>query len=355
MEPSNSRPGEKKKRKLRIPTVVDTWVCQAILQVLQQTFDPKFSHHSYGFRPRKSAHQAINQARQYVKQGYRFVVDIDLENFFSQVNHDKLMSEITKTIKDVKVLKLLRKLLNTGVLSNGLVKASDKGTPQGNLLSPFLSNIMLDLLDKELEKRNHKFCRYTDDCNIYVNSRRAGKRVRTSLTNFIEKQLKLRVNRDKSAIGKVSRRNFLGFTFIRSKDNPKIKVSPQVINRFKDVIRALTRAGKWNSTENVVQRLVKYSERWLAYFGQSQTPTVLSSLAGWLRRKLRCMYWRQWKTAKNRYKQLRKLGIQHELAAITVGSGKKQWRMSTSRSVQTALPNSYFHKLGLPKFTCQTR
>ncbi len=176
-----------------------------------------------------------------------------------------------------------------------------------------------------------------------------------SLTNFIEKRLKLRVNRNKSAVDEVPRRSFLGFTFTRCRDNPRIKVSPQAINRFKEVVRELTRAGKWNSTENVIRGLVKYSEGWLVYYGQSQTPTVLFRLAGWLRRKLRCMYWRQWKTAKNRYKQLRKLGIQHELAVITAGSNKRQWRMSASRSVHTALSNNYFYNLGLPRFTCQTR
>ena len=347
--------GKKGTRKLGIPTVIDRFVCQAILQVLQKHFDPKFSNHSYGFRPGKSAHQAISQAQKYTAKGYNIVVDIDLEKFFDKVNHDKLMSEIVKTVRDKRLLKLIRKLLKAGILSKGLVRPSDKGMSQGNPLSPLLSNIMLDLLDKELERRGHKFCRFVDDCNIYVCSQRAGERVMKSLTNFIEKKLKLRVNQHKSAVDKVSKRDFLGFTFTISKENPRIKVSPKAIKRFKDVIRKITLAGKWTSIPDIMEKIITYSEGWLAYFGYSQTPSVLSNLLSWMRRKLRCVFWRQWKTAKNRYTQLRNLGIDENFARITAGSNKGQWRMSMSRSLSTALSNDYFRKLGIPMFTCRTR
>jgi RNA-directed DNA polymerase len=347
--------GGKGTRKLGIPTVLDRFVSQAISQVLQKHFDPKFSNHSYGFRPRKSPHQALSQAQKYVAQGYNVVVDIDLENFFDKVNHDKLMSETAKTVQDKRLLKLIRRLLTVGILSNGLGKASNQGTPQGNPLSPLLSNIMLDLLDKELERRGHKFCRFADDCNVYVRSQRAGERVMQSLNNFIEKKLKLKINRNKSKVDKVHKRDFLGFSFTTSRENPRIKISPKAIRRFKEVIRKITLAGKWTNTQKVIERIKVYSEGWLAYFGYSQTPSVLSKLASWLRRKLRCMFWRQWKTGKNRYTQLRKLGIQHELASITAGSNKRQWRMSISRSVSTALSNAYLHGLGIPKFTCRAR
>ena len=349
------KPGGKGTRKLGIPTVVDRVVSQAILQVLQKHFDPRFSKQSYGFRPNKSAHQAILQAQAYVKQGYRYVVDIDLENFFGQVNHDKLMSEVAKTIQDKRLLRLLRQLLTSGILANGLAKPSDRGMPQGNPLSPFLSNILLDLLDKELEKRGHKFCRFADDCNIYVRSARAGKRVMASLENFIIKKLKLRVNQHKSAVDVIYRRNFLGFSFTKSKENPRIKISPKAVQGFKGIMRKLTLASKWTSMPDVIKRIVNYSKGWLAYFDYSQVPSILSKLIAWLRRKLRCAFWRQWKTAKHRYDQLRKLGVHHDFARITAGSNKRQWRMSKSRSLQFALSNAYFASLGIPNFVCRIR
>lgn len=347
--------GGKRVRKLGIPTVVDRFVSQAILQVLQNLFDPNFSSHSYGFRPKKSAQQAISQAQKYVTEGYDIVVDIDLENFFDRVNHDKLMSKLAKQIKDKRLLKLIRQLLTAGIFKNGLAKCSDRGTPQGNPLSPLLSNILLDSLDKELERRGHKFCRFADDCNIYVRSQRAGKRVMQSLNNFIERKLKLKLNRVKSKVVKAHESDFLGFSFTSSKENPRTKVSAKALTHFKEVIKKITRAGKWQSTQQVITRIKEYSTGWLAYFGHSQVPSVLSRLASWLRRRLRCVFWRQWKTGKNRYTQLRSLGIQHELAKITAGSNKGQWRMSVSRSVATALSKEYLHNLGIPMFTCQTR
>ena len=348
------KPGSKGTRKLGIPTVIDRFVCQAILQVLQEHFDPKFSNHSYGFRPGKSAHQAISQAKEYIAEGYDIVVDIDLEKFFDKVNHDKLMSEIAKTVRDKRLLKLIRQLLTAGVLSNGPVQSSDQGTPQGNPLSPLLSNIMLDLLDKELEGRGHKFCRFVDDCNVYVRSRRAGERVMKSLTSFIEKKLKLKVNREKSAVDSVYRRSFVGFSFFNF-THLKIRLSPKTIKRFKERIRQLTRRGKWMCMEDVITKVAQYVRGWLAYFRYSQTPCELWKLASWLRRRLRCAFWKQWKTGKNRFKQLRNLGIKYDLASRAAGSPKGAWRISMSPALSFALPNSYFRERGIPEFICRTR
>ena len=344
--------GSKGTRKLGIPTVIDRFISQAILQVLQKHFDPKFSNHSYGFRPRKSAHQAISQAQKYVAEGYRHVVDIDLENFFDKVNHDKLMSEIAKAVKDKRLLKLIRQLLTAGILCNGLAKASDQGMPQGNPLSPLLSNIMLDLLDKELERRGHKFCRFVDDCNVYVRSPRAGERVMRSLTDFIEKKLKLKVNQDKSAVESVYRRSFVGFSFFNFK-TLKIRLSPKTIKHFKEKVRQLTRRGKWMCMQDVIEKVAQYVKGWLAYFRYSQTSSEFWKLESWLRRRLRCAFWKQWKTGKNRFKQLRKLGVSYESASRTAGSIKGAWRVSLSPALSFAFPNSYFHEQGIPKFTCR--
>jgi len=239
------------------------------------------------------------------------------------------------------------------VLSNGLVKASDRGMVQGNPLSPLLSNITLDLLDKELERRGHKFCRYADDCNVYVRSLRAGRRVMESLTNFIEKKLKLKVNQSKSTIDKVFRISFLGFSFTINK-NPKIRLSPKAIKQFKDRVRKLTLASKGARMDKVIARIAQYCKGWLAYFNICQTPSKLEVLISWLRRKLRASYWRQWKTAVNRFKQLRKLGVYHDLAKRTAGSSKGKWRISRSRALNVGLPNSYFEERGIPKFICRT-
>ena len=293
--------GSKDTRKLGIPTVLDRFISQAILQILQEKIDCTFSKYSYGFRPGKSAHKAISQAQEYVAQGYRVVVDIDLEKFFNKVNHDKLMSEIAKRITDKRLLKLLRQFLTVGILENGLVTPSDQGMPQGNPLSPLLSNLMLDLLDKELIKRGHKFCRYADDCNVYVHSVRAGQRVMSSITNFIEKKLKLKVNQTKSAVDKVFRRQFLGFSFTSSNKSPKIRISPKSIKRFKDRVRKITLTGKATCMENVIGDVAKYSRGWLAYYGRCQTARVLANLEAWTRRKIRCAYWRQWKNGKKSF------------------------------------------------------
>jgi len=265
------------------------------------------------------------------------------------------MSEVAKTIQDKRLLRLLRQLLTSGILANGLAKPSDRGMPQGNPLSPLLSNILLDLLDKELEKRGHKFCRFADDCNIYVRSARAGKRVMASLTNFITKKLKLCVNQRKSAVDATYKRSFLGFSFTRDKEHPRIKVSPEAVQRFQGVMRKLTLASKWTSMPDVIKKIVAYNKGWLAYFGYSQVPSILAKLIAWLRRKLRCAFWRQWKTAKNRYAQLRKLGLNHDYARMAAGSNKGQWRMSRNRGLNAALSNAHFSSLGIPDFVCRAR
>ena len=345
--------GSKDTRKLGIPIVLDRFISQAILQVLQNKIDCTFSEYSYGFRPGKSAHQAISKAKEYVSQGYKIVVDIDLEKFFDRVNHDKLMSEIAKHIKDKRLLKLFRQFLTIGILENGLITPSDLGMPQGNPLSPLLSNLMLDILDKELIKRKHKFCRFADDCNIYVRSLRAGQRVMSSIMSFIEKKLKLKVNQTKSAVDKTYKRQFLGFAFTNNKA-PKIRIAPKAIKRFKDKVRGITITGKAICMENVIENMSRYSRGWLAYFSYCQTPSTLDRLKAWMQRKLRCAYWRQWKNGKNRFKQLRKLGVEYDLANQTAGTNKGPWRISNSPGLSIALTNAYFRNSGIPNFVCRT-
>ena len=346
--------GGKGTRKLGVATVIDRFVSQAILQVLQKHFDPKFSDHSYGFRPNKSPHQAIAQTQKYIAKGYTKVVDIDLKNFFDNVNHNKLMSELAKTIKDKRLLKLIRQLLRVGILVNGNRKLSDQGTAQGNPLSPLLSNVILDLLDKELEKRGHKFCRFADDCNVYVRSERAGRRVMRSLKTFIEKKLKLQVNEDKSAVDSVYKRSFLGFSFSNFR-TLKRRLPPKTVKRFKERVRQLTSRGKGKSMQDVMEKLNKYCKGWLAYFGFSQNLRQLKDLGSWVRRRLRFGFWKQWKTAKNRFRQLRMRGVGVGLAERTSGTRKRPWRISASQALSIALPNSYFYERGMPEFMCVTR
>jgi RNA-directed DNA polymerase len=335
------------KRMLGIPAVLDRFIQQAILQVLQPIFDPTFSDHSYGFRPGRSAHQAISRAQEYIVQGYSTVVDMDLEKFFDRVNHDKLMSEISKRISDKRVLKLLRAYLNAGIMEGGLSSPRTEGVPQGGPLSPLLSNIMLDLLDKELTRRGHRFVRYADDCNIYVGSMRAGERVMKSVSTFIAKRLKLKVNSQKSAVGSIGERVFLGFCFTYG-ETPKRRIAPKALERCKERVLELTRASKSMNLEVVIANLRKYLMGWRSYYGFCQTPSVLRNLEAWIRRRLRSLIWRQWRRGVNRFAQLRKMGINKDLAAQTAGSPKGIWRISNSPALAMALPNAYFSKLGLP-------
>jgi RNA-directed DNA polymerase len=335
-------------RKLGIPTVLDRFIQQAAMQALQKKWDKTFSEHSYGFRPGRSAHKAVKAAQGYIAQGYSHVVDIDLEKFFDRVNHDILMGRIAVRTTDKRMLKLIRAFLNSGVMENGLVGPTDEGTPQGGPLSPLLSNIMLDELDKELEKRGHRFVRYADDANIYVKSRRAGERVMEGITTFLTKRLKLTVNKEKSAVARPSERKFLGFSFTRGKE-VKRRISPQALKRFKERARELTRRTRSQKIEEMANNLGRYLNGWKAYFGYCETPTVLKTLDEWVRRRLRSVAWKQWKTGRRRFAELTRLGIKKDLAAQTAGSCHGPWRISRSPALHIGMSNAYFKALGLPR------
>jgi RNA-directed DNA polymerase len=334
-------------RKLGIPTVLDRFVQQAVMQVLQRNWDRTFSDHSYGFRPGRSAHQAVAKAQQYIAGGYGWVVDLDLEKFFDQVNHDKLMAKLARRISDKRMLKLIRAFLRAGVMDGGLVSPVDEGTPQGGPLSPLLSNIVLDELDRELERRGHRFVRYADDSNIYVRSQRAGERVMKSVSQFITRKLKLKVNEEKSAVARPGARKFLSFSFTWQRE-PKRRIAPKAIARFKQRVRELTRRTRGVSVETMVAQLSRYLIGWRGYFGFCQTPSVLQSLEEWVRRRLRSVIWKQWKRGKVRFAELRKRDVGKALAAKTAGSAHGPWRLSNSPALAFALPNAYFTALGLP-------
>ncbi|HEY0730647.1 MAG TPA: group II intron reverse transcriptase/maturase [Pyrinomonadaceae bacterium] len=333
-------------RQLGIPTVLDRFIQQAVLQVVQRGWDRTFSDHSYGFRPGRSAHQAVAKAQQHIAAGYGWVVDLDLEKFFDRVNHDKLMAKLARRISDKRMLKLIRAFLRAGVMEGGLVSPVDEGTPQGGPLSPLLSNIVLAELDHELERRGHRFVRYADDCNIYVRSQRAGERVMKSVSQFITKKLKLKVNEQKSAVARPSKRKFLSFSFTWQRE-PKRRLAPKAIARFKQRVRELTRRTRGVKVETMVAQLSRYLMGWRGYFGFCQTPTVLRSLEEWLRRRLRSAVWKQWKYARVRFAELSKRGVGKDLAAQTAGSAHGPWRLSNSPALTIALPNAYFASLGL--------
>ena len=303
-------------RKLGIPAVLDRFIQQAVMQVLQRRWDRTFSEHSYGFRPKRSAHQPVAAAQQYITEGYRWVVDLDLEKFFDRVNHDKLMAKIAERVNDKRMLKLIRAFLQAGVMENGLVSSVDEGTPQGGPLSPLLSNIVLDDLDQELERGHLRYARYADDSNIYVRSRRAGERVMASLTEFITSKLKLKVNQAKSAVARPWQRKFLGFSFTLHRE-PQRRIAPKAILRFKERIRELTRRTRGVSVEKVAEELGRYLRGWQGYFGFCQTPYVLRNLDYWTRRRLRSFLWKQWKRGSVRFAELTQRGVDAELAAQT--------------------------------------
>jgi RNA-directed DNA polymerase len=337
-------------RKLGIPTVLDRFIQQAVMQVLQRRWDRTFSQHSYGFRPGRSAHQAVEQAQQYIAEGYRFVVDLDLEKFFDRVNHDQLMAKIAERISDKCLLKLIREFLRAGVMEGGLVSPVDEGTPQGGPLSPLLSNIVLDEFDQELERRKLRFARYADDSNIYVRSRRAGERVMKSMTRFISSKLKLKVNEQKSAVAEPWERKFLGFSFTSGK-TPKRRIAPKAVIRFKERVRELTSRTRSVSIERMAEELTRYLRGWIGYFGNCETPSVLRSLEEWTRRRLRSAIWKQWKRGRTRFTELRKRGVGQDLAARAAGSAHGPWQLANSPALAIALPNAYFHSLGIPSFT----
>ena len=334
------------KRPLGIPTVLDRFIQQAVLQVLQAEWDGSFSDENFGFRPGRSAHQAVKRAQEHIAAGHRIVVDIDIEKFFDRVNHDILMGLVAKRIADRRILKLIRGFLTAGVLKGGLVGPTDEGTPQGGPLSPLLSNLMLDVLDKELKKRGHCFVRYADDCNIYVRSRRAGERVMASIEGFLCRRLKLKINRAKSAVAPPVQRKFLGFSFTNRKE-PKRRIAPQALARFKARVRELTRRTKGVSLAQTVEELSRYLIGWRGYFGFCETPTVLRALDEWIRRRLRAIAWKQWRRGRTRFVQLRQRGVGDDLAAQTAGSTHGPWRLANSPALTIALSNIFFRDLGL--------
>jgi RNA-directed DNA polymerase len=337
-------------RKLGIPTVLDRFIQQVVMQVLQRKWDGTFSNHSYGFRPGRSAHQAVGAAQEYMAAGNRWVVDLDLEKFFDRVNHDRLVSKIAERVRDVRLLKLIRAFLRAGVMEGGLVSPVDEGTPQGGPLSPLLSNIVLDEFDRELERRGLRFARYADDSNIYVRSRRAGERVMRSLTRFVTTKLKLKVNEQKSAVARPWERKFLGFSFTANRQ-PKRRIAPKAVIRFKEKVRELTRRTRGVSVERMAEELARYLRGWLGYFGKCETPYVLEKLERWLRRRLRSAIWKQWKWGSVRFAQLQQRGVGKDLAAQTAGSAHGPWRLANSPALSFALPNAYFDSLGIPRLT----
>jgi RNA-directed DNA polymerase len=334
-------------RPLGIPTVLDRFIQQAVMQVLQTDWDPTFSEASFGFRPERSAHQAVARAQEWIASGHDTVVDIDLEKFFDRVNHDILMGLVAKRVSDKRILKLIRGFLTAGVLADGLIGPTEEGTPQGGPLSPLLSNLMLDVLDKELEKRGHHFVRYADDCDIYVRSQRAGERVMASIEQFLAKRLKLKLNKTKSAVAKPRVRKFLGFSFTGGRE-PRRRIAPQAIARLKAKVRKLTRRTGGQSLSQTAKELSRYLIGWRGYFGFCETPSVLHKLDQWIRRRLRAIAWKQWKRGRTRYAELRRRGVGRDLAARTAGSPHGPWRLSHSPALTIALSNASLISLGLP-------
>jgi RNA-directed DNA polymerase len=337
-------------RQLGIPTVIDRLIQQAIAQVLTPMFEEVFSPHSYGFRPGRSAHQAVEQSQEYIREGYDWVVDIDLEKFFDRVNHDMLMARVARVVKDKRVLKLIRAYLESGVMVNGVVMETEEGTPQGGPLSPLLSNIMLTDLDRELEEREHKFVRYADDCNIYVKTERAGERVLKSVKQYLEKKLKLKVNPKKSKVERATRAKFLGFSFWKRKGEVFIRLANRTKERFAEKIRRLTKRTRSGKMEDIVSEINRYTRGWIGYFRLATTPSVYQGLDEWIRRRLRQMQWKRWKRGTTRYRELVKLGVPRERAALGAG-GTSPWRMSHSPIIHEALNNAYWRSTGLESIT----
>lgn len=333
-------------RQLGIPTVLDRFLQQALLQVLTPLFEPGFSESSYGFRPGRRAHDAVRAARDYIQQGYKWVVDLDLEKFFDRVNHDRLMARVAERVQDKRVLRLIRKYLESGVMVDGVVVETAEGTPQGGPLSPLLANVYLDELDKELEKRGHKFCRYADDCNIYVRSRRAGERVMANVRGYITDRLKLRVNEAKSALDRPWRRKFLGFSFLAGKE-VKIRLAPKSVARVKAKLRELTRRNRSQEMKERLRAINAYLGGWVGYFALAETPSVLAALEEWLRHRLRACLWRQWRRVRTRYHKLRGLGLPERVVGFMANTRKGPWRIAASPPLQQGLDKAYWAAQGL--------
>ncbi|WP_427110750.1 group II intron reverse transcriptase/maturase [Lysinibacillus xylanilyticus] len=333
-------------RLLGIPTVTDRLIQQAISQILSKEYDQTFSDNSYGFRPNRSAHDAVRKAKGYMKEGYRWVVDMDLEKFFDKVNHDRLMATLAKRIHDKSLLKLIRKYLQAGVMINGVVSSTEEGTPQGGPLSPFLSNIVLDELDKELEKRGHKFVRYADDCNIYVKSKRAGERTIASVQRFVEGTLRLKVNESKSAVDRPWNRKFLGFSFSHHKE-PKVRVAKTSLQRMKKKIREITSRKMPFPMEYRIKKLNQYLIGWCGYFALADTPSVFSRLDSWVKRRLRMCLWKNWKKPRTKVRNLIRLKVPYGKAYEWGSTRKGFWRISKSPILHRTLGNSYWESQGL--------
>ena len=332
------------KRQLGIPTVLDRVIQQAILQILEPIYEPKFSNSSYGFRPNRSAQMALRQAREYLRDGYKYVVDMDLEKFFDRVNHDILMERLSRNISDKRLLRIIRRYLEAGLLQNGIFEERKLGMPQGGNLSPLLSNIMLDELDKELERRGHKFCRYADDCNIYVKSQEAGERVLKSITEFLGIRLKLKVNETKSAVSHATKRKFLGYSF---RVDSELKVANQSLVKFKNRIRELTSRNRGRKLEHVIKELNQYLNGWISYFRLSANISVFNGLDSWIRRRLRCYRLKQRKRRYSVYKFLVELGVSVQNAWKLAKSSKGWWRLSLNPNIHTAMSNVWFDRSGL--------
>ena len=339
------------KRGLGIPTVVDRLVQQAIAQILTPIFDEDFSPSSYGFRPNKNAHQAILKATEYINEGYKVVVDIDLEKFFDRVNHDKLMHLVSKKVHDKRVLRLIRKFLESGIMDKGVFVKSIEGTPQGGPLSPLLSNIMLDELDKELESRGHRFCRYADDCNIYVRSKRSAERVMSSISKYIENELKLKVNQSKSEVGSPKKRKFLGFSFYQKKEEVKVRIHSKSIERIKSKLKKLTSRSNAMSMEQRTIKLNQLTIGWTSYFRIADMKSHCQELDEWVRRRLRMCHWKDWKKIGTKFTNLIKLGMERGKAWEFANTRKGYWQISKSPVLHRTLTNSYFKKMKLVTFS----
>ncbi len=349
------KPGGKGMRMLGIPTVIDRLIQQALHQIVSPLFEGSFSESSYGFRPQRSAQQAVLKARQYVREGRRWVVDIDLEKFFDRVNHDVLMSRLARGIKDKRVLRLIRRYLQAGMMSNGLTSARREGTPQGGPLSPLLSNILLDELDKELERRGHKFCRYADDCNIYVQSRSAGERVMKSVSSFLERQLRLKVNAEKSAVARPWERKFLGYSMTWHRE-ARLKVAPSSVQRLKDKLREIFRRGSGRNLSKLIEgELTPLLRGWMNYFRLAQVKGIFEELDGWIRRKLRGLIWRQWKRTVTRAKGMMQRGLRESQAWESATNRRGPWWNAGAAHMNAAFPKSYFDRCGLLSLLEQRR
>lgn len=334
-------------RMLGIPTVLDRLIQQAMHQVLTPLWEPEFSAHSYGFRPGRSAQQAVKAAQGHVNRGKRWVVDMDLEKFFDRINHDVLMARVERKVSEEPMLKLIRRFLQSGIMQHGLMEPRTEGTPQGGPLSPLLSNILLDDLDKELERRAHAFCRYADDCNIYVGSQRAGQRVMASISRFLKETLRLTVNPNKSAVDRPWKRKFLGFSLSLERMS-RVGVAPQSVERFKDKLRTKFREGRGrNLNRFLTEDLQPLLRGWANYFSVAETRRVFEDLDQWVRRKLRCMEWRKWKRGRTRYRKLLALGFTREKAEVCAFNGRGPWWNAGTPQLNTALPTSYFRRQGL--------